>query len=211
MPAKPKGKEGWIQVIPSDVRIKFKDVFDLKSFYKALRQWVKEYQWGDYESKGKGEAYERLYREVVYQDGSKYMEIRWRLFKPAPATPYINYYFDIDYKLVGLKTKEVVKDGQKLKLDSGEIELKFNAWMELKFLTEFEDKETVGSPFLKQVKELFLKRIYSQTIHQREKELYQEVYGCLRFIKEWFKLRRYLPYEESESFFPSYTVMGHEK
>jgi len=211
VPAKPIPKDKLIRIVPpdggpGDLRIKFRDVFDLKSFYKALRQWAKEYGWGDYESKGKGESYERLYREVVYQDGSKYMEIRWRLFKPAPVTPYINYYFDIDYKLVGLKTKEVVKDGQKLKLDSGEIELKFNAWMELKFLTEFEEDS-----FLKHVKDIFLKRIYSRTIYQREKELYQEIYGCLTFIKEWFKLRRYLPYEEKKNFFPSYTITGHEK
>lgn len=206
MPARPIPPERLIRVIPQDVRIKYKDIFDLKSFYKGLRQWAKEYGWGDVETKGKKDGYERLYREVVYQNGSKYMEIRWRLFKMPEGAPYLRYYFDIDYKMVGLKSKEVVKDGKKLKLDSGEIELKFNAFVELDFIKDF-DKNSI----LKTFKNLFMKRIYARTIHQREKELYQEVYGCLRFIKEWFKLRRYLPYEESESFFPSYTIMGHEK
>lgn len=214
MPAKPIPKSRLIRVVPGeggqgDLRIKFRDVFELKLFYKAMRQWAGEYQWGDYESGRKGklsEFYERLYREIVYQNGSKYIEIRWRLFKKAPGAPYLNYHFDIDYKLVGIKTKEVVKDGKKLKLDSGEIELKFNAFIELEFLKDFERHS-----FLNYIKELFMKRIYARTIHQRERELYQEVYGCLRFIKEWLKLRRYLPYEESETFFPSYAIMGHEK
>ena len=206
MPAKPIPSHKLIKVFPKEFRVKYKDVFELKIFYKAMRQWAKEYGWGDYESKGKGEGYERLYREIIFKDGSKEMRIRWRLFKIVPETPYLYYHLDIDYKLLGLKVKEVVKDGQKLKLDSGEIELKINAFIELNFLNDFEK-----STFLTYFKDLFMKRIYARTLDQRKRELYQEVYELQGFMKEWFKLRRYLPYEESEGFFPSYVFPSHEK
>ena len=31
------------------LRIKFKDIFDLKGFYESLREWLLEHDWGDEE------------------------------------------------------------------------------------------------------------------------------------------------------------------
>jgi len=44
---------------------------------------------------------------------------------------------------------------------------------------------------------------------QRKKELYQEVYQLQNFLKQWFKLKRYLPYEETKNYSPSYAWPSH--
>ena len=48
-------------------------------------------------------------------------------------------------------------------------------------------------------------------LEERKKELYREAYVLQTFIKQWFKLKRYLPYEETKSFFPSAAYPSHIK
>ena len=54
-------------------------------------------------------------------------------------------------------------------------------------------------------------RFLSKELEDHRKELYREAYIMQNFMKQWFKLKRYLPYEESKSFFPSYAWPSHKK
>jgi hypothetical protein len=45
----------------------------------------------------------------------------------------------------------------------------------------------------------------------QKKMLYQEAYELQNFIKQWLKIKRYLPYEEEKSFFPSRAWPSHIK
>ena len=60
-----------------------------------------------------------------------------------------------------------------------------------------------------EIQNIFQKRIYRKKFEERKKELYKESYALNNFIKQWFKLKRYLPYEESKNFFPSYAWPSH--
>jgi len=45
----------------------------------------------------------------------------------------------------------------------------------------------------------------------KKKALYRETYELHNFLKQWFKLKRYLPYEEHKNFYPSYAWPSHIK
>ena len=185
----------------AEMRVKYKDVFDLKEFYKALREWLQEHNW--VATDGKTTFWETYYGERLDMKGTKEIWIRWRLTKNAVDTP-LKYYLDYDWHCLGLTQVEVVKDGNKLKLDKGEAEIKIKAFLEEAYKSDFEQ-----NPLLKPFAKMFAGRIYKDERERREKELYQEVYEMQNFMKQWFKLKRYLPYEETPLFFKSRAWPSH--
>jgi hypothetical protein len=191
----------------SPMRVKYKDIFDMKAFYEALHEWLQEYEWKDYEDQiGPGDHWESFYGERVGQGGAKEVWIRWRVYKKAPESDQLTYYLDIDFHCIALISTEVVVQGRKIKTNKGEVEIIINSYIEKKYESQFEK-----NPFLKHFKDIFTNRIYKKNLEQRKKELYQEIYAFNNFIKQWFKLKRYLPYEEVKGFFPSQAWPSHLK
>lgn len=187
--------------------VKYKDIFDMKEFYTALKLWLEEYGWeDDIPGSPSQEWFEHFYDERIDQKGAKEIWIRWRLAKPSPGSPKLKYYLDMNFHILALSPTEVIKEGQKIKANKGEVELKINAAIEKLYEYEFEEK-TFLAPF----KKLFTQRVYNKMLDEEKKKLYQEVYIFQNFIKQWFKLKRYLPYEEVKSFSPSYAWPSHQK
>jgi len=191
----------------SPMRVKYKDIFDMKAFYEALHEWLQEYGWKDYEDQvGAGDHWESFYGERIGQGGAREIWIRWRVHKKAPESDHLTYYLDIDFHCIALMSTEVVVKGRKIKTNKGEVEMGIRAFIEKNYESKFDENK-----FLSQVKEIFTNRIYKKNLEQRKKELYQEVYAFNNFIKQWFKLKRYLPYEEIKGFFPSQAWPSHLK
>ncbi|MEW5896059.1 MAG: hypothetical protein AB1668_00020 [Nanoarchaeota archaeon] len=200
MPAKPIPKDQLVQVASSSV--KYKDIFDMKTFYEALHEWLAEYQWTDIQDKS--DKYETFYGERIGRDGAKELWIRWRMHRNPEGAPMLTYYLDFDYHCLQLISTEVVREGKKLKVNKGEVEIIVKAFIEEKYKEKF-----AGHSLLRHVGGLFSRRIYDVIMNQRKKELYQEVYILLNFIKQWFKLKRYHPYEEVKPFQTSYAWPSH--
>ena len=199
----PNKKVKVITVVPK-FRVKYKDIFDLKAFYEALHEWLLEYDWKDAEDKS--DHWETYYGERIDNTGAKEIWFQWRPIKDPVDAPFLRYYLDFDFHCIAITSAEIVKDGMKLKVNKGEVELFMTAYMELKYEKEFDQHW-----LLKEFKALFTKRVYRKILEQRKKELYQETYALQNYIKQFFKLKRYLPYEETKSFFPSQAWPSHIK
>lgn len=190
-----------------EMKLKYKDIFDMKNLYEALYEWFKEYDWKDvYEG---GEHWETLYGERIDRNGARQIWIQWRLCKEPPGAPFLKYYLDLDFQVIALTNTEVIKDGVKISTNKGEINLITSSYIE----KEYEEKAKKSSfyPLFGWLIDIFNQRVYRRELKIREKELYQETYALNNFIKQWFKLKRYLPYEESKNFFPSYAWPSHLK
>ncbi len=187
------------------VKLKYKDIFDMKEFYSALFYWLKEYGWQDGEGSVSQERFETLYSEKVTGDVMEHW-IRWRINKQPEGTSRMHYYLDINFHTLALGKAEIIRNGKKIKANKGEVEVVMHAFIEKKYLEELENDN-----ILKHFKNIFSKRVYKKEFEAREKELYQEVYVLQNFIKQWFKLKRYLPYEEAKSWFPSHSWPSHHK
>ncbi len=205
MPTQKLDKDAQINIFPSfmPIRVKYKDVFDLKAFYEAMHEWMLENNWKDKEDKL--DHWESYYGDRTNQQGMKEIWMLWRVTK-EPDDAKIQYYMDIEMHCLGITTTEMVVKGQKIKLNKGEIELKINSIVEKKYVAEWKKHW-----LLKHLLDLFTNRIYSDAIDMRKKELYQESYALQNYIKQWFKLKRYLPYEENKDFFTSVAYPSHMK
>ena len=209
MPIKKIGSNESVFPAFQHMKLKYKDIFDLKEFYDALHEYLLENNWSGDEINDKSsqnEYWETYYYERETAGGSKEHWIRWRLQKPAPETEFLTLYLDIDWHTLAIMPAEVIKEGQKIKVNKGEVELHIKGYIEKKYEKEFEK-----SSILKVFTKLWNQRIYSGILGDRKKEFYQEIYALNNFIKQWFKLKRYLPYEESKGFFSSYAWPSHQK
>ena len=195
--------KGKLIVFPPDFRVKYKDVFDVKDFYEFFHEWLLERGWGD--SEEDDDHWEPYYFERVQSGNVKEIELHWRVAKDAPNSPF-KYYLDLNWHIIGLSSVDVVKDGIKRSVNKGEIEVEVKGFIEELYKDYFD-----AFSLTKQFKKLFSKRVYDQTIEFRKKEIYQETYALQNAIKQWFKLKRYLPYEETKAFFPSRAWPSHMK
>ena len=188
------------------LRIKYKDIFDIKAFYQFMREYLKVNGWTDEELGGTSETWESYYGERIDQKGAREIWFLWRLVKDPSGSPMIRYYLDIDFHCIGIVPTEVIVDGKKLKANKGEVEMKMWAYVQEKFKSDFK-KHWLLAPLT----ELFTERIYDQAVYQRKKEFYQELYTFTSYIKQWFKMKRYLPYEEHKQFYRSWAFPSHKK
>jgi hypothetical protein len=208
-----KNPKEMISIFPDfqPMRIKYKDVFDLKAFYESLHEWLLEKNWTD-PDKALIDTWENFYGERIAANGMREIWIQWRPIKFAGSelkgtgSKYINYYLDFDFHCLAITNTEIVRNGKKIKLNKGEVELKIRAYLETTYEKELR-KYGLIKPFI----ELFNRKIYKGEIDLHKKELYQESYELQNFIKQWFKLKRYLPYEEAKVFFTSQAYPSHLK
>jgi hypothetical protein len=192
------------------IRIKYKDIFDMKEFYTALHEWLLEYEWYAQDKRSNDgmnvDHWETYYGEKVGQGGAREIWIHWRLRKDPKGAPFLTYYMDFEFHCIALTGAEVVRGGNKYKVNKGEVDMKYWTYIEKGYAKAFQKNR-----ILKHIEPLFTKRIYRKDLEKRKKELYQESYVLQNFIKQWFKLKRYAPYEEVKSFFPSMAWPSHQK
>ena len=193
-------------------KVKYKDIFTMSEFYKALYEWMQEYGWKAPHYKyinEKHAAQDIQYLERYYyhkQDAGGMTEhyIFWRLEKDPNNKSKVKWYMDINFHTLAMKPTEILRDNQKIKTDKGEVEIEIQGYLERVY-----EKEMDQNSYLKLFKKLFTEQAYHDQVEQSEKDLYHEMYLLQNFIKQWFKLKRYQPYEETKSFHPSHAYPSH--
>jgi hypothetical protein len=169
-----------------------------------MREWLNEYGWSSVDSDGdieEGEEWwETNYIERVEADGSKEMFWWWRVQKLPITNSYYKYHMDINFHPLGISNTEVMRDGKKFKVNKGEVEVFVFAYIEFDYKGEWSNH-----PFLKFFNQMFPERIFRKELYEDHKlELYREAYTLQAYMKKWFKLKSFLPYEEITPFYPSH-------
>lgn len=185
-------------------RVKFKDIFHLKEFYKAMHEWMLEYNWSSTETDGleieDDDRFETLYLERTGLSGDREMWWWWRVQKVPTSNSYYKYHIDVDSHILYIVDTEVMREGKKLKVHKGEIEVNIWAYLQFDYKGEWSKH-----PVLKMFNQVFPKRIFKKELYETHKlELYREAYVFQAYIKKWFKLKSFLPFEEIEGFYPSW-------
>ncbi|MBR9691345.1 hypothetical protein GOV06_01020 [Candidatus Woesearchaeota archaeon] len=184
-------------------RVKYKDIFNLKEFYRALHEWLVEFGWSSVDSLGNIEGqdhWETYYIERTETNGMKEMYWWWRLQKLPIINSYYKFHLDLDFHPLGISDTEVMRDGKKFKVHKGEVEVKVYAYIEFDYRGEWSTH-----PFLKYFNKIFPSRIFRKELYEHHKlELYREAYTLQAYMKKWFKLKSFLPYEEITPFYPSH-------
>jgi len=191
----------------SMTRVKFKDVFHLKNLYVMMHEYLADEEWagndiGEFGIKAKHpyESHadiETLYLEKFCQkglhQGGKEMWVWWRLakFPEGKFSAYFKYHLDIDMHMVYMQDMEVVHQGKKMKVQKGEMEIFLRPWIESDI-----DSKWRKHWLLKHFIDLYEKRVLSQEIEKREKELWREIYRFQGIIKRFLNMRTFIPVPE---------------
>lgn len=132
-------------------KIKSTGIFDFKDFYSFSYDWLR----------GEGyDVFERRYAEKVAGD-TKQIEVVWEADREI--SDYFKFRIVMEWMITGMKSVEVQKEGQKIKMDSGGVEIKFRAVL----IKDYEDRWE-NNPFWK-----FLRGIYEKYIIRSRIEEYQ--------------------------------------
>ncbi len=133
-------------------KIKQKAIFHFKDFYGFTYDWLV------------GEGYkvtEKVYSEEITGD-SKKVEIEWEAKKKI--SDYFRFVIQVKWMILGLKSVEVQREGKKLKMNSGQVELKINGVLVKDYEHRWEDR-----PIWK-----FLRGVYDRYIVRSRIENYED-------------------------------------
>ena len=159
-----------------DSKVKYKGTFDLKLLYKKIREWLLREGYSD-----PCEGGEKKYSERV-KPGGKQIEFVWEAKKGEEAG-----YFDLNIKLSfflnALNEVEIEKDGKKIKLDNGEIEVVFNSAL----VRNANDKWDEGGFMFK----IYERYIIGDKIEHFKIELYKDSNKLIDEVKNFFSLYRF--------------------
>lgn len=96
-------------------KLKYTGIWDFKQVYRFVYDWLSD---SGYSLK------ETNYSEKIKPDG-KEIEIRWEAKRKI--SDYFQFLITIDWLILGMTETEVQKEGAKMKMNKGYLEIKFSA------------------------------------------------------------------------------------
>ncbi len=139
-------------------KIKQGGIFSFKDFYNFTYDWLKEENY---------DMFETNYTEKVKGD-SKQIEIRWEAHKEI--SDYFKFVIELKWLILGMKSIEVMKEGKKVKMDTGVLEIKYKALLVKDYENRWEDH-----PMWKFLRGLYDRYIVRSRIDDYEIRLLDEV------------------------------------
>jgi hypothetical protein len=130
-------------------------VFDFKTFYNYLYDWLVNYQYI---------VIEKKYSEKIKAEG-KDVDIEWLCLRKI--SDYFRFRIKIKMRVIGMASAELVKDGMKLKRDKGEIEISIGSFLE----RDYENKWEMNAV------NKFLRGLYDKYIIKTRVEDYEGALG----------------------------------
>ena len=185
-----KGRK-YKEVLHPETRVKHKDYFHLKDFYRMLHDYMVDH--GFVGSNRDSEFPEIWYSHQWDQKNGEEIHFWWRFIMEKNS--YFAWEVDVDVNIYNLKRVEIMKDNVKYKAVWGEPEVKI-------FGRIIVDHSGTWSRhfFLKGMHDLFWHRIWWHTFLKHKKDLINEIYRYEEHIKTYFKLVTYSPEPEGENF-----------
>lgn len=154
----------WISPpMPGGQKVRHVGYLDLREFYVWLQRW---FEFNGYFHPN----FEKFYEERTLPKG-KEMHIRWVGRKEE--TKYFTYVIEVVWLLIGVNQVEIPKGDKKVKIEKGDFELRFGAYLE--------KKGTKG--IHRKIYEYF---IIKNIIEQHRSKLYDKFYSMLDEVKAYF-------------------------
>ncbi len=193
--SKLKGKD-YLEAFYPETRVKHKDYFHLKDFYRMMHDYMVEHEFT--KSASDSDFPEIWYSHAWIQNVGEEIHFWWRFKETPRGNSYFEWNLDVDVNIYWMKRVEIMKNGVKYKAMWGEPEIKISGR-----IVADPNGEWKKHWFLKGIHELFLKRIYWKQFIMHKRDLVREVYRFEEHIKTYFKLATYLPEPEGEKYSPT--------
>ncbi len=162
--------------------------FELDNFIFWLHEYLMERGWC---SRNESDFKEVLFLQRETQGGNEIF-IKWRCSK-ASSEPVWSFEMDLDMHLLGIKKKEIVVEGKKKELDSGEVEVKIFPRMIV--------NDAYNKGFFGKYYDTFIQRIAKGKFESVNKEFYEEITRFMEALKEYFGIEKRSPELELGKFY----------
>jgi len=139
-------------------KIKQSGIFSFKDFYEFMYDYLMDENYDIFEDK----YVEKLKGET------KDIEVKWTATKEI--SDYLKFEITAYWIVLGLKKVKVKKEGQELIMDSGSIEIKFEA-----FIVKDWENRWETSPFWKFMRGLYDRYIIKSRVDDSEVKLFHEI------------------------------------
>jgi hypothetical protein len=139
-------------------KMKYTGIWGFKETYRFVYDWFID---NDYD------LIEKSYIERIKPDG-KEVEIKWEAERKV--SDYFKFQIKADWKITGLTEVEVQKEGVKVKMNKGTVEIRFTGTLIKDYESRWED-----APFLKFLRGVYDRYIIRARIEQYETKLFGEV------------------------------------
>ncbi|RJQ18174.1 hypothetical protein C4573_00440 [Candidatus Woesearchaeota archaeon] len=177
-----RGRDNPKDILVGKLELEHEQAFHLKELYIFIYRYLLEDE--NFNSYQKDENPEILYYERTDAQQNNHYHIWWRFYKYPYNSKYLRYYLKIDFQGIRIGQKEVIKNGQKFKVQSGDLIIRIEAWLQLDYKDEWQNHW-----LLKSFDELFRSKIYRQQIESHKIELYKIMYKLQNEIKNFWKLK----------------------
>lgn len=168
-----------------------REVFNMAYAYFLMHEWLIE---NDYATRNDWEFPEKYFMQRDSPAGYE-LRVRWRCVKKKTRDPLFHYKMDINWWALAVKDTEVVVKGKKLKMNTGELEIKLFPRMVL-------NPDYIKGPYARQFfKKFFLKRIIKKKVEALRKDLFDDAYRLQEALKTYLKIETYLEEPELKKFF----------
>lgn len=162
------------QIIVDHMRLKYEGLFDVTQLYTMINEWFRE---KGYDKK------ERKNVESVLPTG-KYIELEIEPWKKI--TDYAKFVIKLRIVMNDVKEVEVVRDGSKVKLNQGSVQIVFDGFLETDYEGRWEQKPTFF--FLRTLFDKFVFKPYTERFKEK---LIDEVNQLYSNVKGFLNLYRY--------------------
>jgi len=146
-------------------KVKYEGIMDFKEFYKFCYQWLSE--------EAALDIIEKKYSEKISGD-AKNIKVEWD--GSRKVTDYFKFLIEVKFEVLNLTSVEITKDGKKLKMNNGSVEVTVKGTL----IRDYEGK------FEKTPMRKFLRGIYEKwVIYSRVKEYEEKLIGdCNEFLSQ---------------------------
>lgn len=152
-------------------KIKQKGIFDFKKFYNFAYDWLRDEGY---------KVQEKNYTEEITGD-SKKIEIKWIAKKKI--SDYFQFIIQTDWLILNLKNVEVQKEGKKVKMNSGEPELKIKGILIKDYEHRWEDM-----PFFKLLRGIYDRYIIKSRVESYEDKIIDETEEYIAQCKSYLTI-----------------------
>lgn len=180
-----------------DMEVVYKEMWSMQPLYRMVRQWLMENEYSD----DKGDTTMESSMEILYwwREGThinpheKELRIWWRAQKrPVPVgtsgSRFYLHHMDIDWNVINLVDKEIMREGKKEKVQAGELRILLKPYIEVADIDKV--------PIIGLFKNWIYTRLIKKNLEEHRKILYQDVYRLQGTIKKYLELKSFLPKEE---------------
>ena len=152
-------------------KVKQRGIFDFQELYNFTYNWFvdKDYL-----------ITEKVYTEKAKEDG-KEVEIEWEAKRKI--SDYFRFVIKVNWRILGMKDVEVMREGDKVKINKGYPEIKVRAILEKDYEHRWE-----GNAFLKFLRGVYDRYIIIGRIEKYEEKIYEETDEFLSQVKAFLAL-----------------------